>query len=289
MKRTLMFIALVAASFTANAQLLWKVSGNGAEKPSYIFGTHHVATSSICEKIEGFEQAYQNVDQVIGEVETAKMNDQKVMMQMMPMMMMPDGQKLSSLYTDTEIEIINTCLQEKLGPSFNLDAFEVMKPAVLSSTLQVLLSMEHFPESSKEEGVDSYLQSIAVADGKKVGGLETVEFQVDILYNEDLEKQAEDLLEMAKDTDSGIEQLEELAEIYRSQDMKRISKMIKKGATKKELEKLLYGRNRNWIEQMKVIIPETPTMFVVGAGHLPGKNGVLDLLEKAGFDIEPVW
>lgn len=288
MKKIFLFLALMAGTFSANAQLLWKISGNGIEKPSYIFGTHHVANKSICDEISGFDQAYESVEQVIGEVETALMNDKKVMMKMMPMMMMPDGQKLSSLFTEEEVQVISDCLKNS-GLGLGLEAFDSMKPIVITSTLQVLLSMEHFPDGANQEGIDSHLQTIAKADGKVVGGLETVEFQADMLYNEDLKKQAEDLLEMAEDMDKGIEQIEELAEIYQSQDMKKIGKMIKKGSSKKELEKLLYGRNRNWIEQMKVIIPQTPTLFVVGAGHLPGKNGVLDLLKKEGYKVEPIW
>lgn len=289
MKRTLIIIALLAASFTANAQLLWKISGNGVEKASYIFGTHHVANKSICDEISGFKQAYDSVCQVIGEVETAIMNDPKVAMQLMPYMTMPEGQTLSSLYTDEEIQIINNCIAEILGPAMSVKMFDNMKPIILSSTIQVMLSMKHFPESAEQEGIDSYLQTIAKADGKSVGGLETIEFQAELLYNEEIEKQAEDLLEIAEDMEEGMEQLEELAQIYTSQDIKRIGKMISKGSKKEELEKILYGRNRNWIEQMKVMILQSPTLFVVGAGHLPGKKGVLKLLEKEGYIVEPVW
>ena len=57
-----MFIVLAACPLTANAQLLWKISGNGLENPSYVFGTHHMATKSICDNISGFEGAFASVE-----------------------------------------------------------------------------------------------------------------------------------------------------------------------------------------------------------------------------------
>ena len=61
--------AIVAFAFCANAQLLWKISGNGLEKPSYVFGTHHVAPASMLDSIPGFNQAIADCDVVYGEVE----------------------------------------------------------------------------------------------------------------------------------------------------------------------------------------------------------------------------
>ena len=57
MKRTLVFLAFLAGTLSANAQILWKVSGNGLQKPSYILGTHHVASKDICDNIAGFNDA----------------------------------------------------------------------------------------------------------------------------------------------------------------------------------------------------------------------------------------
>lgn len=286
MKRTLLFIVLAACSLTANAQLLWKISGNGLEKPSYVFGTHHMATKAICDSIAGFEDAFASVEQVIGEVNTELMNDPATTMQMMPYMMMPEGQKLTSLFSPKEVILINGFIQPKLG--FTLKDLNTMKPGFLSNMISVLLSMEHFPEFQNEEGIDTHLQMRAKKHGKKVGGLETVEFQIKMLFDDDLETQADDLVDLVKHGDKIMKETGKLAEIYKTQNMKKINKVMHKGTDKDEIKELIDDRNHNWIEQMKVIMPDTPTMFVVGAGHLPGKNGVLTLLEKAGYTVEPV-
>ena len=281
-----MFIVLAACSLTANAQLLWKISGNGLEKPSYVFGTHHMASTAICDSIRGFEDAFASVEQVLGEVDVAIMNDPATTMQMMPYMMMPEGQTLTSLFTAKEVILINSFIKPKLG--FTLKDLNTMKPAFLSNMITVLLSMEHFPEYENEEGIDSHLQYRAKKHGKNVGGLETVEFQMDMLFNEDLETQADDLVDLVKNGDKAMKATGKLAQIYMTQDMKKINRFMHKSSDKEEIKKLLDDRNMNWIVQMKVIMPETPTMFVVGAGHLPGKNGVLSLLQKEGYTVEAV-
>lgn len=287
MKRILLFITLAACSLTANAQLLWKISGNGLERPSYVFGTHHMASEAICDSIRGFEDAFASVEQVIGEVETELMNDPATTTRMMPYMMMPEGVKLTSLFTPKEVILINGFIKPRLG--FTLKDLNAMKPTFLSNMISLTLSMEHFPEFENQEGIDSYLQSRAKKYGKRVGGLETVEFQMDMLFNEDLETQADDLVDLVKNGDKAMKATGKLAQIYMTQNMKKINRFMHKGSDKEDIKKLLDDRNMNWIVQMKVIMPETPTMFVVGAGHLPGKNGVLKLLENEGYTVEPIY
>ena len=287
MKRILLFITLAACSLTANAQLLWKISGNGLERPSYVFGTHHMASEAICDSIRGFEDAFASVEQVIGEVETELMNDPATTTRMMPYMMMPEGVKLTSLFTPKEVILINEFIKPRLG--FTLKDLNAMKPTFLSNMISLTLSMEHFPEFENQEGIDSYLQSRAKKYGKRVGGLETVEFQMDMLFNEDLETQADDLVDLVKNGDKAMKATGKLAQIYMTQNMKKINRFMHKGSDKEDIKKMLDDRNMNWIVQMKVIMPETPTMFVVGAGHLPGKNGVLKLLENEGYTVEPIY
>ena len=76
--KKLAFIATLVALFTfsANAQLLWKVSGNGLAKPSYLFGTCHIATVKLTDSITGFNDALNACDAVYGEIEKADIDIQ---------------------------------------------------------------------------------------------------------------------------------------------------------------------------------------------------------------------
>lgn len=76
MKRVLVIIVFVLlASQSANAQLLWKISGRGIEKPSYILGTHHAVPFTYCDSIPGLMEAFEEVDYVIGEFDMVKMGE----------------------------------------------------------------------------------------------------------------------------------------------------------------------------------------------------------------------
>ena len=68
MKKILGILLFIGIALNANAQLLWKISGNGLEKPSYILGTHHLAPLSIKDSIAGLPEAVDGTSQVYGEV-----------------------------------------------------------------------------------------------------------------------------------------------------------------------------------------------------------------------------
>ena len=68
MKKTFVLLALLAITLSANAQLLWKISGNGLEHPSYLLGTHHVAPLSVKDSIAGMKEALEATSQVYGEI-----------------------------------------------------------------------------------------------------------------------------------------------------------------------------------------------------------------------------
>lgn len=287
MKKALIIFAFLAGAFSSNAQLLWKVSGNGLQKPSYLFGTHHIADQTICDGIKGFNDAYNSVEHLYGEVDTDKMNGIATQLKVMTRMKLPKGQTLSSLYTEEQMKAIDAFVTEVMG--VGAKSFDSYKPVMLSSSLQVFIAMKLFPEYDAAKAIDSHMQTRAKKDKKVVKGLETIDFQLDLLYDEPIEKQAADLLEMAENAKESEESIIKLTELYRQQDLKGLWNLMMEDTEPEEMEDLLFKRNRNWVEQMKEIMPSASAMFVVGAGHLPGEQGVIRLLENEGYKLEPIW
>ena len=78
--------------------------------------------------------------------------------------------------------------------------------------------------------------------------------------------------------------------VYKSQDLEKLQEltMHDESGVSGHLDLLLYTRNRNWVQQIEAIMQEKSTLFAVGAGHLGGENGVLDLLRKKGFNLRPI-
>ena len=287
MKRILTILALSLLCLTSNAQLVWKISGNGIKKPSYILGTHHGCPFTYCDSIPGLMKAFDKVDNIIGEInmiEFAEMSPER-MQKMQAMMMMPADTSLLSLFSMEEAAKVNEWLGKKMGAS--LEMLSVMKPMTIMVTVQNKEMMEVIPEIATLTTIDKYMQTLGQRKGKTIGELETADYQMELLYGNSLEEQADALLEMIDHGDSkGL--LQQLTNAYKSQNLDTLWKVFQEQMTGYEYDAIVKVRNLNWEKQMKELLPKQSTLFVVGAGHLPGKYGMINLLREAGYKVKPV-
>ena len=90
MKSFIGAIIFICVALSANAQLLWKVSGNGLSSPSYIMGTHHLAPLSIKDGITGLQKAMDETQQVYGELKMSEIQSQATIQKMQKMMMIEE-------------------------------------------------------------------------------------------------------------------------------------------------------------------------------------------------------
>lgn len=287
MKRIFTILALSLLCLTSNAQLVWKISGNGIKKPSYILGTHHGCPFTYCDSIPGLMKAFDKVDNIIGEInmiEFAEMSPER-MQKMQAMMMMPADTSLLSLFSTEEAAKVNEWLGKKMGAS--LEMLSVMKPMTIMVTVQNKEMMEVIPEIATMTTIDKYMQTLGQWKGKTIGELETADYQMELLYGNSLEEQADALLEMIDHGDSkGL--LQQLTNAYKSQNLDTLWKVFQEQMTGYEYDAIVKVRNLNWEKQMKELLPKQSTLFVVGAGHLPGEYGMINLLREAGFKVKPV-
>ena len=281
----IVFVLLLAQS--ANAQLLWEISGRGIEKPSYILGTHHAVPFTYCDSIPGLMKAFEEVEFVIGEFDMVKMGEMTPaqMQNMQKMMMMPADTTLLSLFSNEEKELLDAYLKETVGAQ--LEMFSAMKPMTIMVTVQNKILMDIIPDIASMTGMDKYMQTLAVSKGKSIGGLETMEYQMNLLYGCSLEEQADALLEMAQNGNSK-ELMTELTVAYKTQNLDVLWSVFKDQMTNYEYDALVSVRNRNWENQIMELLPVQSSLFVVGSGHLPGEKGMINLLKKAGYKINPV-
>ena len=287
MKRILILLALSLLCLTSNAQLVWKISGNGIKKPSYILGTHHGCPFTYCDSIPGLMKAFDKVDNIIGEInmiEFAEMSPER-MQKMQAMMMMPADTSLLSLFSTEEAAKVNEWLGKKMGAS--LEMLSVMKPMTIMVTVQNKEMMEVIPDIATMTTIDKYMQTLGQRKGKTIGELETADYQMELLYGNSLEEQADALLEMIDHGDSkGL--LQQLTNAYKSQNLDTLWKVFQEQMTGYEYDAIVKVRNLNWEKQMKELLPKQSTLFVVGAGHLPGESGMINLLREAGYKVKPV-
>lgn len=288
-KYCLLFIILFVSFYQSNAQLLWKISGNGLEKPSYIFGTHHLAPLSILDSIPAFNEAFNSCSAVYGEIIMDKEQLQKEAMKYAGLMMATPDSTLNIVLNKEQFEKLNKITTETMGVS--ADQVKILKPAALSTQLSMIAHIKHFKDFKPEEQLDQLMQTRAKAANKNLGSLETMEQQMNLLFGSSITEQAEGLVKLIDHFDQLDQFVQIMNDAYMAQDLDKLLSVMsdeKYGANKEELERILFARNRNWDEQLKEILPKNgPIFIVVGAGHLPGKEGVIELLRKQGYTVEP--
>ena len=287
MKRILTILALSLMCLTSNAQLVWKIGGNGIQKPSYILGTHHGCPFNYCDSIPGLMKAFDKVDNIIGEInmiEFSEMSPER-MQKMQAMMMMPADTSLLSLFNEEETAKVNAWLKDEMGAS--LEMLSVMKPMTIMVTVQNKILTEMMPELATMTSIDKYMQTLGQSKGKTIGELESADYQMELLYGNSLEEQADALLEMI-DLGDSKKLMQQLTDAYKSQDLDTLWEIFQEQMTGYEYDAIVKVRNLNWEKQMKEILPKQTTLFVVGAGHLPGEYGMINLLREAGYKVKPV-
>lgn len=300
MKKSIFLIAAIIACFTYNtqAQLLYRISGNGLESPSYIVGTYHLAPASFADSIPGMSEAIENTQQVCGELDMMDAFKPENAARLMQSQMLPEDVTLPSLLTNEQLARLNALLLEVMGANFENETFAAqmgkMKPVVLSTTLSLMSYMKQANGFNPMELLDNYFQTLALQSGKSVKGFETVDFQMEVLYGTDLQKQVDDLMCMVDHFEESTSLVDRITTAYFSQDFKQLEAVLEEemegecAGSPEDEAALLDNRNHNWIKMMPDMMTEQPTLFVVGAGHLCGEQGVLKLLEGLGYTVEGV-
>lgn len=289
--KALLVMALTAVIATAaHSQLLWKVTDNNSGKTSYVFGTHHFAPLSLLDSIKGLDAALQNADKVYGELDMQAAMDPSALMGMQQMMMAPADSTIDKVLTTKQLADLNMAWAKYGTDQIPLNALYVLKPAGLSTQLAALMSAKVLPDINVGQGIDNELQVRARKAGKQVAGLETMEFQTNMLLGDPISKQAEDLVETIEDIDAEAGKLVRLTNAYLAQNYKDIETICAESVLKnpESAEKMIISRNNNWMKQLAPEMKNTNLLVVVGAGHLVGDKGILNQLKQAGYTVTPV-
>lgn len=289
--KALLVMALTAVIATAaHSQLLWKVTDNNSGKTSYVFGTHHFAPLSLLDSIKGLDAALQNAEKVYGELDMQSAMDPSALMGMQQMMMAPADSTIDKVLNAKQLADLNMAWAKYGTDEIPMEALYMLKPAGLSTQLAALMSAKVLPDMNVGQGIDNELQVRARKAGKQVAGLETMEFQTNMLLGDPISKQAEDLMETIEDIDAEAGKLVRLTNAYLAQNYKDIETICAEFVLKnpESAEKMIISRNNNWMKQLEPEMKNTNLLVVVGAGHLVGDKGILNQLKQAGYTVTPV-
>ena len=286
--RTVLFIAMLSAlsckttrkaSSTNETKdaLLWRISGKGTN-PSYLFGTIHIICAEDFSIGDSLKSAIDRSDRLFLEVD---MDDPKMMMKTAQLSLLKDG-SIRELAGKERFDRIERFMKDSVGIPTML--FNRMKPFALMS-----LMYSKIPGCGRTESYEQRLMEMAKKGKKEVVGLETVEEQFAIFDRIPDTTELRMVMDMIDDFGTQRRQFSEMSQLYRKRDLNGLGAMIQSSPDMAGMEDvLLWDRNKRWIPAMEKAMSSGPVLFAVGAGHLPGEEGVIRLLRKAGYRVEPV-
>lgn len=156
MKKILLIIAMTVVGISAQAQLLWKVSGNGLQKPSYIFGTHHYAPLTVLDSVPQIRQVQNDVEQVCGEVDM--LNTRDLPRLTAEAIMLPPGSSLNDFIPDADRPTVDKAMRSLIGFGLDNPAVQRMCPAAISNQLIAAIVTKYLPKVSLDQQLDTYFR-----------------------------------------------------------------------------------------------------------------------------------
>jgi uncharacterized protein YbaP (TraB family) len=273
------FAALVLFCNTSSAQtsenhLLWRISGNGLSKPSYLFGTMHLTDKRLfhfgdslykaLEQTEGFA-AELDLNEALGEYFEKGMSDEE-----------PAGLLKDNVDGDF-LKQYKTALEKKFKKDIGKITMQDVKKAESAQRMLLLKSGE------MNTFMDAYLFGLAEKQGKWVGGIEDMEDQMGITDSIDTEWR---LISLVDDKYAERKQVDWMIQLYLKENLEAIdrSSQLWKGAK----DVILINRNVKMAYRIDSLTKVRTNLFAVGAAHLPGDSGVVSLLRRKGFTVTPV-
>lgn len=282
--------------------LLWKISGNGLQHDSYLFGTMHNVDRMFLDSISGFRQAFKAAKQIAIEhdIFTIDSNRSSLSKEMLKdYIFMPKDTTYSMLFSSADFQFIDSILRQ-----YTLD-YAKYKPEFWGKIHTSIAANEEVDNT--QSTLDRFILLIGYQNNKVIHFMETIEsiiqkkIESDSLgYALSLQYQAEDLLNALKYPDNLRSFMKHVKQTYLKQELSLLSadSLVKhiglKNSSKFDLitqqtfSKMIDTRNKEWIKKIISMIHEDSSLIAVGAGHLPGINGLIALLRHQGYNVEPV-
>lgn len=288
MKKIVSTLVVIASLFISNStfaqvkkeavvinekSLLWEVSGNGLAKSSYLYGTIHMICGNDYFLSEKTKKAFNTTESLFLEINLSDPNELSFM-QKAAMGTEPLSKKL----TTKQLSDLDVILRKNTGMTIQqVDNFSML-------TVMSLISMKSFGCENLKFYEMEFI-GLAKESKKSIGGLETIEAQIQFLnkaYSDD------EMITMLQETN--VEETTKMVQNYVKENLPELYKEVTTPKLMNENSKkwMLEVRNANWAVKMPDIMKSQSTFFAVGAAHLLGEEGLINLLRKAGYSVKPV-
>ena len=304
MSQKTLFTALLftAAVLTANAHLMFRISGNGLEKPSYILGTIHVLSGDLLDSIPAFLEAENQCQQLFVETDvTDQQNRQERRAAGQQLMTLSDGKTIADVLGEERMAILQERMKETCHINLADSAaqkFLYFQPSFFTLSLNRVILMEalqKYPAVRNGNMMDGACMKRAKARGWKVGNLDQVFTSEELGKIKEtitpIDEQVDTLMALLNNYDerrqemlNKFEGMHNIGNYWSAGDYESFERLV---LPDNEASPALFAeRNKKWMPIIIEAVKEMPTLFVFGAGHLAGPEGVVRMLRDAGYTVE---
>ncbi|NIG57148.1 TraB/GumN family protein [Chitinophaga sp. Cy-1792] len=263
-----------SAAVLANS-MLWKISGNGLQQPSYLYGTYHMVCANDFIIKDKVRQALEGSNTYVIEADVIHEEELK---KLQPMMFSDTAQsKRLPAKTYTEVDSI---LKKVIGVGF--DKVDNLTLSTISSIM-----MQAIYTCQEKKRYEEELFKLATAKQIPMDTLESIEGQM-VFYKKAFSDEV--TLDQIRNFDQYKGILQSSVKQYNNEELLALHSVNTdpKYMTKETQYWLLQVRNANWVKKMPAMMKKGSNFFAVGAAHLAGNDGLIRLLQAQGYKVEPV-
>jgi uncharacterized protein YbaP (TraB family) len=279
---------VVAAALVAQVQaaparnFLWKATARSGGA-LYLVGSVHLLSQDSYPLSPALETAFKDSDLLVEEVDLGEMGA-NAQMQFLTKGMLPSATSLDKVLSPATYALL---VKHAAGAGIPLDPLKLLKPWMVAQMLEVMEWQK--AGFDPELGLDKHFFDQAQSSGKKVQGLETLDFQVSLFDGMTMPEQDHLLAETLKEIDTEQANMSKLMDAWKAGDAPTVERIVL-SALKQEpqlYQRLLVDRNKNWIPKLEALFARKGRTFVVvGAAHLVGPDGLIAVLRAKGYGVE---
>ena len=285
MKKHLIYLTIFLFQLTAIGQdkynsLFWEISGNGLKESSFLYGTMHTQDERAFQFKEGVMDAFNHAEIYAMEINMDSVDQ----VALLSKLIMDSTYSLKTLLTEDDYTIVSDFFRDSLGQA--LFMFEKMQPLFTTQ----MVSLRDL-EAQQADALDIYFFKEAKKQKKQTIGLEKTIEQIDAFSSISYELQAEGLVDAVKNYGNEDElDMDAMMKYYVEGNLDKLLEMTTDPRENAEMAKIfndvfLVKRNYNMAERAEPFIKKGSTFIAVGAAHLPGEYGVIELLRKKGYKV----
>ncbi|HKT80769.1 MAG TPA: TraB/GumN family protein [Vicinamibacterales bacterium] len=275
-------VAFGHSLFAAERSFAWKVTGRSTS--IYVVGSVHLLSKDFYPLNPALDAAYKDSDLLVEEVDLGEMLEPEAQMRILSKSLLPSGQTLDKVLSPSTYEMLKVKVAQIGMP---IEPIKQFKPWSLSITLMGMSWGQVGFDPGL--GLDKHFYDRAKADGRLVQGLETTEFQISRFDEMSMADQDELLAQTIKELDTANDSVLALANAWRSGDLNEVDRLALKELRDeaKLYQRLIVDRNRNWMPKLEALFNRPgQALVVVGAAHLAGADGLLEMFKAKGYTIE---